>query len=85
MPQVLPDEADPESPAMVSDRPSAIAEEPSEAKPVKEVPLQFQAGDRLQVTNLAKQNEQWTGEVAEVLEVSEAEIKVIVRVPCQLM
>lgn len=65
------DEPDPETPA--------IAKGSSES----EAPLQLEAGDRLQVTNLGKQNQKWTGEVTEVLEVTETEIMVAVRVPRQ--
>jgi len=77
------DEPDPEPPAMVSDQPSAIADIPLQAQSQGEAHPQFQAGDRLHVTNLGQQNQQWCGEVAEVLEVTEAEIKVTVRLPRQ--
>lgn len=63
------DEPDPESSI---DMPS---EEENEAAP------RFQAGDRLQGTNLGQQNQEWTGEVAEVLEASETEIMVVLRIP----
>ncbi len=69
------DEPDPESPA--------ISDIPLQAQVQGEAHPRFQAGDRLQVTNLGQQNQQWSGEVAEVLEVTEAEIKVTVRLPRQ--
>jgi len=69
------DEPDPETPA--------ISDIPLQAQAQGKAQPQFQAGDRLQVTNLGQQNQQWSGEVAEVLEVTEAEIKVTVRLPRQ--
>lgn len=65
------DESDPKSPE--------IANVPSEEQK-KAVP-RFQAGDWLQGTNLGQQNQEWTGEVAEVLEVTATAIKVIVQIP----
>jgi len=66
------DEPDPESPVII--------EAPTEVKPEGEATPQFRAGDRLQVTNLGKSNQQWTGEVAEVVEAAEDCIKVIVEI-----
>lgn len=63
------DQPDPESPA--------IADVPSEEG--VSVP-RFQAGDRLQVINPGQQTQQWL-EVAEVLEATETEIKVVLRLP----
>jgi len=90
MPDLSPEQQD-EQPEQVLDQ--GWADEPDPESPISDIPLQaqsqgeahpqFQAGDRLQVTNLGQQNQQWSGEVAEVLEVTEAEIKVTVRLPRQ--
>ncbi len=75
------DEPDPESPVVVSDRPWAIAEAPSEAESVAESHSQLQVGDFLSLVAPDEQDPKWKGEVVEVLEVSETEIKVVLRIP----
>jgi len=59
---------------------SALVDAPSEVQTEGEATPQFRAGDRLQVTNLGKSNQQWTGDVAEVVEAAEGCIKVVVEI-----
>lgn len=70
------DEPDPESPAMAD----AASGEP----PLSQSPLQLQAGDRLRLANLKQSGQQWVGEVADVIEVAEDRVQVVIEIPRQL-
>lgn len=70
------DEPDPESPV--------IAGSAAEELPASQPPLQLQAGDRLRLANLGQSGQQWVGEVAEVIEVAEDRVQVIIEIPRQL-
>lgn len=79
-PQAAPqsaDEPDPETPAMAFGQSETIADAASEELPASQVP---QAGVRLRLANLEQSGQQWVGEVAEVIEVAEGEIEVIVKI-----
>jgi len=66
------DVPDPEAPVIAGDA--------AEELPANPPTLQLHAGDRLRLANLDQSDHQWVGEVAEVIEVDEDQIELIVKI-----